>query len=81
MIQEKEPEYTPVNKFDQLNWTKAKWDEIRKELLDTNWQPMLENKNVDEMCEIINNKVTDIANKYCPVHKATSRQNIVVPRE
>ena len=81
IIQENEPEYTPATKFDRLNWTKAKWEDIKSELSDTNWQQILENKNVDEMCSIINNKVTEIANKYCPTHKATSGKSSFVPRE
>ena len=80
ILQENEPAYTPTTQFDRLNWTKAKWDDIRSELSGTNWNQMLENKNVDEMCSLIN-KVTDIANKYCPIHKATSRKNSVIPRE
>ena len=79
-MQEKDPEYTPVNQFDRLNWNKAKWEEIRKDLSDINWQLTLENKDVDEICETINNKVSDIANKYCPTHKATSSKSFV-PRE
>ena len=75
-----DPKYTPVNQFDRLNWTKAKWVEIRKELSDTSWKNLLENKDVDEMCAIINERVSDIANKYCPIHKATSIK-CNIPRE
>ena len=81
MIQEHEPEYTPATEFDKLNWTKAKWAEIRSELSETPWNLILENKSVDEMCSLINTKVTDIVNKHCPIHKLASKKASFVPVE
>ena len=81
MIQEKQSEHNPVNPFDQLNWTKAKWDDIRREIAGITWKQELENKDVEQMCAIINNKVTEVANNNCPKHKTGARKSNHIPRE
>ena len=69
--------YIPEHSFDKLNWHKAKWDPMKKELEAINWKELLENKDVDEMCVLINNKVSDIASNHCPKHaEQQSRCNI-----
>ena len=71
--------YKPDHPFDKLNWHKAKWEPIKKDLKELNWKELLENKDVNEMCIEINNKVSDIASNHCPKHKL-QESKCAIPR-
>ena len=64
----------------KLNWTKAKWDNIRADLSEVKWEEILGDKDVDEMCTLLNDTVASIATKYCPQHK-TNNTKTNIPRE
>ena len=81
MANEKQQEYNPDNQFDKINFIKAKWDEMRSELASVDWKELLENKDVDDMCLTINDKVAEVANNNCPKHKIIKRKNDNIPRE
>ena len=81
MANEKQHEYNPDNQFDKINFIKAKWDELRSELASVDWKELLENKDIDDMCLTINDKVAEVANNNCPKHKIIKRKNDNIPRE
>ena len=70
----KSEKYTPEHPFDKLNWRKAKWEPMKEELRAINWKSLLENKDPNEMCVIINNKVAEIASNHCPKHKIVNKK-------
>ena len=73
-------EYIPHTGFDKLNYNKAKWEDMRAELAQTNWQTLLANKDVNEMCTIFNDTVSVIASHHCPEHIIRSTKP-TIPRE
>ena len=83
MMHDKPQVYSPKNPFDQLNWAKAKWDDIRKELSEVDWNNILdsENKSVDQINAALNDAVAQIANKHCQKYKSKSKKNDNIPRE
>ena len=80
LTKEKLEEYNPENTFDKLNWTKARWDEIRSDLSHTHWEELFENKDIDQMCSVFNDTVSTVASKYCPEH-IIRKNKYNIPRE
>ena len=52
---------------ERLNWRKANFDKIRKDMEDLDWYGLFERLNVEEMWEIFKNEVTKTVEKNVPM--------------
>ena len=80
--EEKSPEetYIPTHPFDQLNFNKANWEEIRENLKSENWNS-LTNKEVGDMCSEFEEILINICEKSTPKHKVPNKNKLYIPAD
>lgn len=74
------PQYLPSHPFDEMNFKKANWDEIRENLKLVNWD-ILETQNVEEMCSDFEKTLINICEKSTPKHKLPSKNKHYIPAD
>ena len=73
-------QFSPSHPFDNLNFKKANWTEIRENLKVVNWN-ILDNKEPHEMCCEFEKIVIDICEKSTPKHKTHGRSKNYIPAD
>ena len=66
--------------LDKVNLNKADWPSIRSQLLETNWKEVLLEKDVEEMHEIIENKIIKACLSHSPLHPTDKKKKYNIPR-
>ena len=66
--------------LDKVNLNKADWPSIRSQLLETNWKEVLREKDVEEMHEIIENKIIKACLSHSPLHPTDKKKKYNIPR-
>ena len=75
--------YSPANEFDQWNWNKSKWQNVRDDLQKINWEQLLNSEpTVSQMNKTFNETVISVASKHSVKHniKASNRKFIPLER-
>ena len=76
--------FQPETPFDQLNFHKANWSNIKDELKVINWDEHLqtENTSVDNMISKLVNQIIEVSSKHTPKYKKKSdKNNSQIPRD
>ena len=68
--------YSPPHPLDQLNFNKSNWEGIRNELTAVDWN-CLENKELNDMCNIFEKTVTSVCEKHTPKHKTLNKNKFI----
>ena len=81
-VNKKPPEkiYKPTHHLDALNFKKANWQEIRKDISDMDWTS-LKDKSVEAMCKHFEESITTICEKHTPKHILEGKRKYFIPRE
>ena len=74
--------YSPANEFDKWNWNKSKWQNVRDDLANVNWEQLLNNApTVTEMNTIFNETIISVASKHSVKHNIKSTKRNMIPPE
>ena len=75
-----ENQYSPSHPFDQMNFNKSNWEEIRENLVHVDWSTM-DSLNVDEMCNEFEKTLITICEKSTPKHKTGNKSKNDIPSD
>lgn len=69
---------TNKNVLDNINFDKANWTEIRKELSGIKWKEVLkETMSVEDMCEYLEKQLSEICVNHAPMRKQGSKKTSI----
>ena len=65
----------PEHILDELNLQKAKWENICEEFRNVNWDQLLNENHVEEMCKTLENEIVRVCSKHC-VKRNTNKKGL-----